>query len=52
MYVRLVTTANPSVDGPYEFEWLDLKKGGKAKDAAPTVTLRLDLTRLARLVGG
>jgi hypothetical protein len=51
-YIRLVTTANPSVDGPFEFDWIKLSDNSAATDADPIVTVRLDLTRLARLLGG
>jgi hypothetical protein len=51
-YIRLVTTANPSVRGQYEFDWTELATNSLAKAAAPVATLRLDLSRLARLLGG
>jgi hypothetical protein len=51
-YIRLVTTANPSVRGPHTFDWLDLEKGGTMKEVSPTVTVRLDLTRLAARLSG
>lgn len=51
-YIRMVTTANPSVNGLFEFDWTDLTSNAAARDAAPVVIVRLDLTCLARLVRG
>lgn len=51
-YVRVVTTANPSVSGLYAFPWTVLATRKSMKNAAPIVTLRLDLSALARLVAG
>src|SRR5580698_5276073 len=50
-YFRLATTASPSFKGLlYEFPWSLIGQGKTSKDAAPIVTIRLDLTRLARLM--
>ncbi|MCE9560841.1 MAG: helix-turn-helix domain-containing protein [Planctomycetes bacterium] len=49
-YIRLVTTANPSVEGLYAFPWSVIGTRKAANDAVPVVTLRLDLTGLARMM--
>jgi hypothetical protein len=50
-YLRLVTTANPSHQGLYEFPWSEIGKPNKKADGAtPAVTIRVDLTCLARLL--
>jgi len=49
-YIRLVTTANPSVDGLYAFPWTVIGKRTAADDAVPVVTIRLDLAHLARMM--
>jgi hypothetical protein len=51
-HMRLVTDANPSHRGLYEFDWVALagRKGEKA--IRPVVVIRVDLTRIAELVRG
>jgi len=51
-YIRIATTANPSIDGLDLFPWCLIGQRKDVKDAAPIVTLRLDLTRLARVMAG
>lgn len=51
-YVRVVTTANPSIDGLFAFPWTDITTRKSADAAAPIVTLRLDLAGLARKMAG
>lgn len=50
-YIRIVTDANPSHQGPYEFEWLVIGTKKQAR-VTPVVILRLDLARMARLLRG
>jgi hypothetical protein len=50
-HVRLVTTSNPSVRGPFAFDWVDMETNRAAKEFAPTVMVRVDVTRLARQLG-
>ena len=49
-YIRLVTDANPSHDGLYEFPWRPVKGQGKVHAYEPFVILRLDLTHIARVL--
>jgi len=51
-YIRVVTTANPSFQGLYAFPWVVVATQKPAENAAPIVTLRLDLTALARRMVG
>lgn len=49
-YVRLVTNANPSFEGLFEFPWRSVKKSGSLKGIAPYVLLRVDLTKIAHVL--
>lgn len=51
-YIRVVTTANPSFDGLFAFPWTDIATRKPAASATPIVTLRLDLSGLARMMVG
>ena len=50
--IRVATTANPSVQGLYEFPWVVIATQKLAENVAPIVTLRLDLSALARMMAG
>jgi hypothetical protein len=49
-YIRLVTDANPSIQGLYEFPWQPIRSRTQIFDLKPFVILRLDLTRIARVL--
>ncbi|REJ97680.1 MAG: hypothetical protein DWQ35_01390 [Planctomycetota bacterium] len=49
-YVRIATTANPSVDGVFEFEWSKIGRFGTVREVDPLVVIRLDIARLGRLL--
>jgi DNA-binding transcriptional MerR regulator len=51
-YIRVATTANPSFQGLYTFSWTAITTRKSAENAAPIVTLRLDVSRLARMMAG
>lgn len=51
-YIRVVTTANPSVQGLHAFPWMVIATRKPADNAAPIITLRLDLSGLARMMVG
>jgi hypothetical protein len=50
-YIRIVTDANPSRRGLYDFDWSEIGKRKRA-EVTPVVILRLDLARMARLLRG
>jgi hypothetical protein len=51
-YVRIITNANPSHDGPYQFGWKQLHGRSQVSLAIkPFVIVRLDLGEIARLLG-
>jgi hypothetical protein len=51
-YIRLVTDACPSKEGLFEFPWSHVGRVATAKDADPTVLIRVDIGRIARLLRG
>ena len=51
-YIRVATTANPSIQGFDVFPWVVIATRKQAPTATPIVTLRLDLSALARMMAG
>jgi len=49
-YIRLVTDANPSHEGLYEFPWQPVTGRSQVRDFKPCVILRLDVTHVARVL--
>jgi hypothetical protein len=49
-YIRLLTDACPSHDGLYEFPWQPVGSRTQIHGLKPFVTLRLDLTEIARVL--
>ena len=45
-FIRVVTDANPSYMGLFEFPWMFIDRNIEAKDAVPTVLIRVDIVRL------
>jgi hypothetical protein len=49
--IRLVTDSYPSKEGLYQFDWSPVKKGqGPIEDFEPFVVLRVDLTKIAKVL--
>jgi len=51
-YIRVATTANPSSQGLHEERWSYIAKRRAAPDAAPVVIIRVNINRLAAMLGG
>jgi hypothetical protein len=51
-YIRFVTDANPSKQGLDEMPWVDMSTRQKARGVSPIVSVRVDLSALARLLKG
>jgi len=49
-YVRIATNANPSKQGLDEFPWSPIGTRKSIDEVSPVVTIRLDITRLAKLL--
>jgi len=49
-FVRIVTDANPSVDGLHELEWVPVVGRGRIGNHSPFVIFRVDLTKIAKVL--
>jgi hypothetical protein len=51
-YARVVTDSKPAHLGLYEFPWSYVDRGATADGFEPTITIRVDIGRIARLLRG